>query len=114
MKLPLTAETMAGAYAYLQTTPPFKQWNLPLPKDIVFKVHRSRVEQGSHRFVRGRHVLKVSSNLIVTTRSLIEVMAHEMVHVYQLEQGLRTNHAGPFKALAARVCRIHGFDPGLF
>jgi hypothetical protein len=39
-------------------------------------------------------------------------MAHEMIHLYQHEKGgcTRGVHNAHFMRLAARVCRVHGFD----
>jgi hypothetical protein len=45
------------------------------------------------------------------------VMAHEMVHLHQRDVCMETpgaQHNAAFNKLAAKVCRLHGFDPKLF
>jgi hypothetical protein len=46
-----------------------------------------------------------------STDLLIATMAHEMIHLYQDENGTaRGHHNAQFRRLAKRVCSIHGFD----
>ena len=117
MTLVITSETMAAAYSYLQTTPPFCGWNLPDADDVRFVVIRSKTDAGWHKIVDGTHVIAASSATIGRTLSLIELMAHEMVHMHQREVGTETPgvmHNKAFHLLGARVCKVHGFDPKLF
>jgi hypothetical protein len=114
--LPLTRETLAAAYDYLCTTQPFNKWNLPSSEDIVFRVTRHK-DRFAHytRDVR-RHEIVVSAHYIRRTDSLMMTMAHEMIHLHQAESGMENSaqHNAAFRALAEKVCAIHGFDPGLF
>ena len=117
MTLPLTRETLAAAYDYLCATPPFSRWHLPDSADVTFRVTRHRDRHAHYiRDAKGRHVIVVSANSIGRSISLIETMAHEMVHLYQAEAGMENSaqHNAAFKKLAARVCAIHGFDAKMF
>lgn len=117
MTLPLTRETLAAAYDYLCTTPPFNKWNLPESADIEFKIIRSIHFRGWYSTnANGRHVIAISSRCIGRTTSLLETMAHEMVHLHQGDVRMETKgiHNRAFWILAERVCRYHGFDPRLF
>lgn len=117
MSLPLNPEILEQAYEYLRATPPFREWNLPEGEDVTFKVARDRTLQGWYRMEGDTHVIAVSSHLIGRTHSLIELMAHEMVHLHQRSANMETRdaqHNAAFLKLAERVARIHGFDPKLF
>lgn|SRR5665811_1638251 len=117
MPLPLNAEILARAYDYLCSCPPFNKWNLPPSEDVSFKVVRDRNTAGWHKMVADKHIIGISSGAIGRTQSLIEVMAHEMIHAHQRETSMETkgaNHNAAFIKLAARVSNIHGFDPKLF
>lgn len=112
MSLRLTPETLARAYDYLSSTPPFDRWNLPESHDIAFKVTRSAKTCGRYIY-DGKHFIEASSQLIGHTDTLMGLMAHEMIH---LHQRLTKMHAGgehnkAFYKLAARVTKVHGFDP---
>lgn len=119
MSLPLTPHTLAGAYDYLRTTPPFKGWRLPPAEEVEFAVTRHRDREGDYGMCgRTEHVIRVSMYKIKTTDMLLQVIAHEMIHEYQegkLHNGSgRTDHNKVFWALAYRVCRAHGWDATRF
>lgn len=115
------------AYEYLRSTPPFKNWKLPHADEVEFAVMRHRAREADHdRYTRGDghtirrgdHIIRVSAHTVKTTNALIEAMAHEMVHAYQ-EGVVKTGsyvvvHNAEFKRLAARVCKIHGWDTQAF
>ena len=121
MTLPLNKEVLAAAYDYLASTEPFAQWNMPHSEDVVFKVSHSR-EKAYGWYIAGRgegeppHEIAVSSKYIGRTQSLMEVMAHEMIHLHQKQTAMHTStvHNAAFKAIAAKVCALHGFDPLTF
>jgi hypothetical protein len=122
MAIPLTPKMVAAAYSYLRTTPPFNRWRLPPAEEVRFKV-LDRIRDpgyvriwGDHVCHEGKHIIRVSRSLIPWTSSLMELLAHEMIHVHQAESGAkgRPGHGPGFQRLAARVCSIHGFDPGRF
>lgn len=115
--LPLNHEILASAYDYLRTTPPFRDWNLPESEDVRFVVIRSEDTAGWHAIRNGRDVIGISSKCIGRTSSLMEVMAHEMLHLHQRKVAMETRgviHNTAFKKLGAKVSAIHGFDPMLF
>jgi hypothetical protein len=118
MTLPLTRETKAAAYDYLRTTPPFNRWALPPSDEIKFRLTRNVNVRGYYVPTRkGNHVIGVSCRCIIRTQSLIELMAHEMVHLYQRIAKRETSgveHNRDFTKLSERVCKCHGFDPALF
>lgn len=117
MSLPLTPETLEAAYEYLRTTPPFSSWNLPEGEDVKFVVIKSKTDAGWHKVENGKDIIAASEACIGRTLSLLELMAHEMVHMHQRDVKTETpgvTHNRSFTLLAKRVCRFHGFDPKLF
>lgn len=115
MTLPLTPETLAAAYDYLKSTPPFNKWNLPESEDVKFRVGKQRREFASYRWNGNVHEITMSSHGIGQTATLFPTLAHEMVHM-DLEEmsmdsrGTRATHNGAFRIRAAQVCKIHGWD----
>lgn len=116
MTLPLTPDVLRGAYDYLNETEPFRRWNLPSGEDVVFHITRSRNDRGLYWFENGRHNIAISTGCIGWTLSLMEVMAHELIHLHEQANRAcgRGEHSAAFNRWAAQVCRIHGFDPKLF
>lgn len=117
MTLRLTSETLAAAYDYLATTEPFRKWNLPDSDDVVFRVVKDPTRRGFYRRDGyNRPSISVSSAAIGHSSSLIEVMAHEMIHLHEDATGMATasEHSAAYRKMAAVVCKIHGFDPKLF
>jgi hypothetical protein len=115
--LQLTPELLESAYEYLRASPPFRGWNLPDSDQVTFRVMGARDRFGHFR---GRHIkasadsfseIAISAGVVRTTELLMATMAHEMIHLYQDENGWARGHHNPqFRKLAARVCAIHGFD----
>jgi hypothetical protein len=117
MSLPLNPEMLAAAYSYLSVTPPFNRWNLPDAEDIIFRINRSIDTQGYYCREGKRHVISISTRRTGRSSSLIEVMAHEMIHLHQRDVQMDSptaQHNAAFLKIAARVCHIHGFDLKLF
>ncbi len=119
MSLPLTPEILEAAYEFLRNTPPFKGWKLPVGDEVEFTVTLLRDREGDHTTYRGTsdHVIRVSSNKIGHTASLVVVMAHEMIHAKQAVAKTFTanaEHNAEFRRLAKSVCKLHGFDPKTF
>jgi hypothetical protein len=116
--LHLTPDLLEGAYEYLRSSPPFRDWRLPDPDHVVFRVLGARDRfghfRGWHRRGNGADMfseIAVSAQKVRTTQMLIATMAHEMIHLYQDENGTARGHHNPqFRRLAARVCKAHGFD----
>jgi hypothetical protein len=116
--LHLTPELLESAYEYLRASPPFRGWNLPEGDQVTFRVMGAKDRFGHFR---GRHIraegadsfseIAISAGMVRSTDLLMATMAHEMIHLYQDENGWARGHHNPqFRALAARVCAIHGFD----
>jgi hypothetical protein len=115
VSLPLTPIILRGAYEFLLCTPPFRSLKLPGAEWVQFRVTRHRDQEGDHFVKDGlKHVLRVSSRTIGHTQSLLMVMGHEMLHVHQEVEGVRSHHNPEFCRLAHRVCRYHGWDPKVF
>lgn len=116
MNLPLTPETLAAAYDYLGTTPPFNKWNLPDSEDVVFKVGRRPREAGRYQWDGQSHTITASVHGIGQTGSLMRFMAHEKIHLYLEKMGWESRaasaevHNAAFRKCAAQVCKVHGFD----
>lgn len=117
MALVFTPDALRASYNYFCETPPFDRWNLPDGEDVEFRVIKSRTDAGWHKIENGRDIIAASSGTIGRTHSLMELVAHEMVHLHQRRIGTETpgvTHNRAFHLLAAQVCRHHGFDPKLF
>lgn len=113
--LHLTPEMLRASYEYLRATPPFRRWGLPPADEIEFHVTRHKDKAGECESSGGQEpVIRISSQLIGWTQSLMETMAHEMIHLHLDRRGERASHGASFKRTAAQVCRRHGFDPKLF
>ena len=115
-RLVITPEMMAAAYDYLATTPPFCNWNLPESEDVTFIVYRSMVNRGDWFRIKDRHRIRISSRYAKSTTSLMETLAHEMIHLHEDHNNCsgKGQHSAAFNAWANEVCEIHGWDPALF
>jgi hypothetical protein len=110
----VTPNLMSMLYSALRATPPFCRWKLPPASELIFKVSRSVNELGTHEFTEGTHIIELSANKNSTLQTMIETMAHEMVHVREYQLYRKTAHGRRFQKLAEAVCKIHGFDPKAF
>jgi hypothetical protein len=119
-RLHLTPEALENAYEYLRSTLPFRRMNLPHADELVFRVMGARDRFGHFK---GRikdnldlSEIGLSQHSVHSTDVLMQTMAHEMIHLHQHEKGgcTRGVHNAQFQRIAARVCRIHGFDPESF
>ena len=114
----LTAEVLAAAYEYLWHTEPFSLWNLPSSDEVKFLVVKTTKLFGYHLFDGKKHTIAISSKRCVRTLSLMETMAHEMIHLYQHNTKPKMarpgKHNKAFHQLGDHVCKIHGFDRGCF
>lgn len=114
--LVLSPDVLAAAYEYLKTTDPFRKWNLPEPDDVRFRVIRDRAVYGWHRRDGKQHTIAISSAMIGHTTTLLETMAHELVHVHEeiVCPPRKSEHSAAFRKWAEQVCRVHGFDARRF
>lgn len=115
MSLPLTPETMAAAYDFLRTTPPYKALRLPHSDEIIFRVTRDPRKFGHYRRDRyDRREIAISARCNGFTTRLLETMGHEMFHLHEDLIGIlykaNTEHGATFRGLAKRACRYHGWD----
>lgn len=106
--LRLTSDVLRAAYAYLEETEPFRSWNLPDAEDVRFVVSRGKGVQGWA--VLHKKEIAISSACVGCTRVLMEIMAHEMVHMHVDRHGDASPHGPHFLKAAKKVCAIHGFD----
>ena len=120
MTLPLSPEMLAAAYNYLKATPPFKRWKIPSSDKVIFKVTLNDEAFGWYQWDGANHKITASIKAIGHTSTLMQLMAHEVIHLYLEELGRENKngdtsvHNAMFRRLAARVCKYHGFDPRAF
>lgn len=118
--LPLTPEMLASAYDYLRLSPPFRSWKLPPAIIVKFKVSQRSSEFGRYQWDGERHTISMSTKSIGQTETLLRYLAHEMIHLHLEATGQESKRGGinihnaAFKRYAARVCKVHGFDPKAF
>lgn len=120
MTLPLTIDSLAAAYEYLCTTPPFNKWNLPPGEEIKFKISRSQREFAHYQWDGERHNISLSEAAVGHTITLMIALAHEIIHLHleatkqESKRGSRNTHNAAFRKYADRVCKVHGFDVKAF
>jgi hypothetical protein len=114
MTLRLTPDMLAAAYDFLRATEPFRGWKLPEAEEVGFHILKTRSHSADYSFENGVHLIRISAARNGHAASLIATMAHEMVHLRQQMLGDRGHHTTRFRKMAARVCRVHGFDPKTF
>ena len=116
MSLPLTPDTMAAAYDLLKTTPPFVNKKLPDSDDVVFKVSRMLGETGHYQRDGLDHIISASERAIGTMDSLLQLIGHEMIHMWLEITGKESKSPSPnvhntaFRRYAAQFCKAHGYD----
>lgn len=111
----ITPYQIEAAYEYLRVSEPFNLMKLPCSYVVEFHISLDRNRLAWHK-TDGVHKIFVSSNNIKHTSTLMWVMAHEMIHLFQSEHRpfIKAVHNKEFHEIAEKVCRIHGFDSGLF
>ena len=112
----LTPETLAAAYDYLATMPPFDEWNLPDSSDVRFQVIKSRAVFGQVRWNGTQYHMQISSRMCQRHMTLIATVAHEMAHIFQHSSCFmkRNVHDRAFWLLADEICSRHDFDRAVF
>ena len=120
MTLPLTSEMLAAAYDYLCCTPPFSRWNMPASEDVKFIVGKMTDSYALYQWDGNKHTITVSINAVAYTNTLMDTIAHEMIHLHLHATKMESKRSGPryhnaaFRKFAAQVCKYHGFDPKAF
>lgn len=117
----LTPEILESAYEFLRTTPPFKRWKLPDADAVEFVVGAHKEHEGYYEYQFDSHGLShhritIYQPGVRTTDEMLPAMAHEMVHLHQLEsewrktKRVRSRHHGKkFLQLLQQVKRAHGW-----
>ena len=110
----MTPDTLRACYNFLAETLPFRNWNLPDGDDVEFRVVRDPTVFGWYIRENGKHIIGVS-RMFKHTDTLVQTMAHEMVHLHEHNSGpCGKGHSRAFRKWADQVCKHHGFDPGTF
>jgi hypothetical protein len=115
--LSITPERLSAVYEMLHAFAPFNRWSLPRAAEVRFVVSRARGHQALWWVDGGRHHIEISARKHSHLASLVESMAHEMIHAKQRATGTETKgveHNAEFRRLSAMVCRRFGFDEGQF
>lgn len=118
--LRITPDILAASYTFLRVTPPFSGMKLPEADDVEFRVTRRHDEFGRYQWTGERHRISLSEKTIGSTFKLFQIMAHEMDHLSLEQDGLESyaggmnSHNKHFRARAARICKIHGWDAKAF
>ena len=109
----LHPDHLEAAYEFLCRFEPFIQWKLPPASDVEFTVYSDKRKCGD--YVHNGHI-RISNYFIGRIFSLLQVMAHEMTHLYQFQRKTNSKHYhnAEFKELAKEICDIHGWDYRLF
>jgi hypothetical protein len=92
------------------------------PEDrIKFVIKRNNLKAfATYQWDGKQHVISLSPIAISHLDTMIEKVAHEMIHMYLEENGLESRsldsdaHNKHFRKYAARVCKHHGWDPKAF
>ena len=119
MPFPINSEVLAAAYDYLCTVPPFKNWNLPHSDsdEIKFSVIRKKDRYAHYQKIGPVHHIAVSSVFMGSRHeSLLASVGHEMIHLHIeiCEMKDSNDHGLIFQKLADQVCKINGWDRGIF
>ena len=114
--LDLSPETISACYDLLRGTRPFSRWRLPEASALKFRVYRSKAERGELEKSGDVLTIGVSERSNGHLYSLLETLAHEMVHLRLIVLGVKSwdAHGAHFDRLAQQVCLAHGFDPKAF
>lgn len=113
----LTVENLAATYTLLLTCKPFRNWKMPPAEQVSFRVTRDRHYCGQYGVDGKEHQIDISARRCTHITTMMQTMAHEMLHLAQRVRKRETNntqHNFDFIASAARISMELGFDPGDF
>lgn len=112
MSFPLHPSHLAIMYECLRKLPPFKEWKLPDADEIEFRTP-AIIDFGEFR---APNVITVSSARHANFDTIMQTLAHEMLHLHQHLTGTenRYQHNAEFKRLAKRVTKNFGWDSKAF
>ena len=120
MTLPLTPEMLEASYDLIKTMPPYWTWKLPDSDEVKFVVCGDPTIFGKCDWVNGEFTISISDKNVGFAVTLLSTMAHEMLHLYEMNAGLHSKNATPkshsqrFRRLSKQVCKWLGFDPKSF
>ena len=108
----ITPQHVAAVYEMLRQFKPFDRWKLPEAETVGFHVKAIR-DHGLYWYDNG-HNITVSSLLVDSPHSLLDVTAHEVIHMRQQLRGEKLNHNSEFRRLSQQVCREFMWDAKRF
>lgn len=116
MALHLTPDRIAAVYDCLRAFPPFNRWKLPRATEIEFGVTEHYDRHADVDIVRDWKRLRISVNRNGHFSTLVQSVAHEMVHLALHARGNKNweRHGDDFVTLADAVCKRFGWDPTVF
>ena len=120
MSLPLLPQHLEAAYEFVRALPPFSGWRiLPHADQIIFTVNRHQSFCGTYEQIdHEKHEICISAKCVGHTDTLVRIMSHEMIHLYQVLKGTApkgdVQHNREFRRIADSVCRLHGWDERLY
>ena len=113
----LKPELIAAAYEFLRNTPPFNRWALPPTAEVTFSTLKDPHGAlfGYYQYDpegQRMHHIRISEGKVGTIRTLVFVMAHEMIHVAQVMERTTTKgeHNRDFHRRKRQIARLHGYD----
>ena len=114
MTLRLTPDLIAAFYDALRLADPFRAWKLPPASECRFKVSRSKKVCADFTVINGVPTYRISTTANGHLATVLASLSHEMLHHRQEQTGDRETHGPRFQRMAARVCRVMGFDVKTF
>lgn len=105
----LTPSKLAAVYDCLRAFPPYRGWRLPESDGVVFGVSLSLDAFGTYERCRGKPRIEISALMVNDWQTLVETMAHEMIHLRQCRAGRAVDHDAEWQRIATRVCREFGW-----
>ncbi len=116
MSHPLTPDSIALLYEYHRSLPPFRSIKkMPHADGVEFRIVKDRARIAWCQWMGDRFRIAISANGVSQTATLAMYLGHEMCHVAEDVTGHNPGgnenvHGAYFRKLAARFCKIHGFD----
>jgi len=103
---------LVAVYDCLRVLPPFSSVKFPDADELQFKAV-PRPDICAEFIEWDPHIITVSTLKTSHLDTLMQSMAHEMVHLWQSIDGTvgKAQHNANWKKKAARVCREMGWDP---
>ena len=113
MTVRLTPERLASVYGMLLAWPPFNRWSLPSADEVKFSILRTRRWDADWVIKGGTHHIRVSEGRAGHMDTIVQCVAHEMIHARQRVAATETRgveHNAEFHRLASNLCKRYGWD----